>query len=96
MISKNTLIVELAKRTDLSQAKITSVLIEMGDVIKSLLKEPGDSVNIIPKYIKVSLATANPTTERTIKVPKTGEEVIIPAKEARPVYRIKKLSQLKV
>lgn len=93
-LPKSQVIGGIAEKTGLARKQVSSVCEALGELIKRELKK-GPGVFTVPGLMKLTLVKKPATKARPGRNPFTGEEIMIKAKPARNVVRIRPLKQLK-
>ncbi len=96
-MTKAELIAALADKTDLSKKEIQGVLEALRDIAKKELGRRGPGELVIPDLVKLQVRLSPARKARKGRNPRTGEEVIIPAKPAQKKVKataVKKLNDL--
>jgi len=94
-ITKSEMLSSIAESTELSKKQVASVFDALGGLIKSSLGSSGAGVISIYGMMKIS-AVHKPATEARPGInPFTGEEIMIKAKPARNVVKVRPLKNLK-
>ncbi len=92
--SKSEILNALAEETELSRKDVTAVLDALESLIeKDLTKGPG--VFNLPGMLKVYVHNKPATKARPGRNPLTGEEIMIKAKPASKVVKVRPLKKLK-
>lgn len=85
----------LAESTGLTKKQIGSVLDELSNFIKTQISKKGPGVFQLPGLLKIKRHMKPKQPPRKGRNPKTGEEMMIPAKPARTVVKVLALKNLK-
>src|SRR5438477_5298559 len=85
----------LAEQSELSQKQIAEIFEALTALIKSQLGKKGPGVFQIPGLIKITKKEQPATPERMGRNPATGDEMVIKAKPARKVIKVRALKTLK-
>lgn len=85
----------IAERTDLSRKQVTAVFEELANCIEASLKKRGVGEFALPKLAKFVVKNKPATKPRKGINPFTGEEIMIKAKPARRVIKIRPLKKVK-
>jgi hypothetical protein len=87
----------IASNTGLKKAQVESVFVTLGDLLHFHMRKRGSGEFIIPMIgIKVRRVKTKAMKSRKMVSPLTGKEVVLAAKPARMVIRLKALQPLKV
>jgi nucleoid DNA-binding protein len=84
---------ELASRTGLTKAQVSEVLAAQADLVAEELRAGRPAT--IPGLVKVTLVRKPATAARPGRNPATGEAIMIKAKPARSVVRVRAVKALK-
>ncbi len=84
----------IAEKTDLTRKQVTQVFDEMAGLIKKDLGR-GPGVFTVPGLMKITVQKKPATKARKGVNPFTGEEIMIKAKPARKVVKVRPLKNLK-
>jgi len=84
---------DLAAKTSLTKAQVTSVISEMCLLIEAELKAGRPAS--VPGLVKITLSRKPATASRPGRNPFTGEDIMIKAKPARNVVKVRALKALK-
>lgn len=93
--SKGQVMSEIAESTGLTRKQVTSVFEEMSSLIKRDLGKKGPGVFNVAGLMKIMVKRMPATKARPGKNPFTGEEIMIKAKPARNVVKVRPLKSLK-
>lgn len=94
--SKAELYAVIADQTGLSKAQVNSVFTAMSEVMaKDLNKRSGPEAFTVPGLMKVTVNRKPATKARKGRNPFTGEEIMIKAKPARNVLKVRPLKTMK-
>ncbi len=85
----------IAEKTDLTRKQVAAVFDELSDLIGKNLKKSGPQVFTIPGLCKIVVQRKPATKAREGVNPFTGEKIMIKAKPARNVVKIRPLKALK-
>ncbi len=85
----------IAEKTELTRKQVAAVFDEMSLLIGKNLKRSGPQVFTIPGLAKIVVQRKPATKARKGVNPFTGEEIMIKAKPARNVVKIRPLKALK-
>jgi len=94
-MSKSQIVAELAEKTELSKKQVQSVLDEVEALIGNALSKKGNGVFVLPGILKILRKDIKAQPEKEGRNPKTGEPMIIKAKPARKVVKVRALKKLK-
>ena len=94
-MSKSAIINELTQNTQLSKKQVSSVLDELGILIERHIKKRAPGQFTLPGLVKIEVKKRPATKKREGRNPRTGEKMIIRAKPAHRVVRIKPLKKMK-
>ncbi|MGA1676404.1 MAG: HU family DNA-binding protein [Pseudomonadales bacterium] len=94
-MTKTGILNELAERTQLSRKQVDAVLTELETLIERHIRKKGIGEFTLPGLVKIRSAKRPATKKRTGRNPKTGEEIVIPAKPASVRVRVTALKRLK-
>jgi len=92
-LTKSQMTAEVAAKTGIAKSQVNDVLIALAEVIAAELKG-GRPVNV-PGLVKVTLVRKPATPARPGRNPFTGEAIMIKAKPARSVVKVRALKALK-
>ena len=93
--TKSEVLTTISDQTDLTKKDVSSVLDALSDVIKKQLGRRGPGVLAVPGLMKLSVQRKPATKARKGINPFTKEEIMINAKPARNVVKIRPLKNLK-
>lgn len=93
--TKSEVLSSLAQATELSRKQVASVLEEMGNLIKQHLGKKGPGIFVVPGLMKITVIHKPATKARKGINPFTKEEIMIKAKPARNVVKVRPLKNLK-
>lgn len=93
--SKGQVFREIAENTELSRKKVVEVFDILGQMIEKDLGKAGPGVFNVAGLMKVTLQRKPATKARKGRNPFTGEEIMIKAKPARSVVKVRPLKALK-
>lgn len=85
----------IAERTELSKKQVLSVFEEMSNIMEGCLKKRGVGEFSLPKLAKFVVKHKPATKARKGINPFTGEEIMIKAKPARRVVKVRPLKKVK-
>lgn len=85
----------IAERTELSRKQVGSVFEELANVMEGCLKKRGVGEFALPKLAKFVVKSKPATKARKGINPFTGEEIMIKAKPARRVVKVRPLKKVK-
>ena len=94
-MSKSAIINELTQNTQLNKRQVSSVLDELGILIERHIKKRAPGQFTLPGLMKIEVKKRPATKKREGRNPRTGEKMIIKAKPAHRVVRIKPLKRVK-
>lgn len=94
-LTKSELYSSLAGDVELSKAQITAIFESMSDLMKRQLSRRGPGTFTVPGLMKLVVQRKPATKARKGINPFTGEEIMIKAKPARNVVKIRPLKNLK-
>jgi len=92
--TKSQIFGDLAEATELTKKQVAAVFEEMTTMIKKDLTK-GPKQFTVPGLLKIRVAQKPATKARKGINPRTGEEMMYPAKPARKVVRVRALKGLK-
>jgi nucleoid DNA-binding protein len=92
--TKSEVFSHLAEKTELSRKQISLIFDEMAGLIKKELTR-GPGMFTVPGLMKITVQKKPATKARKGVNPFTGEEIMIKAKPARKVVKVRPLKQLK-
>lgn len=93
-LSKSDILNALAESTELSRKEVSAVL----DALENLIEEnltKGSGIFNLPGLLKIYVHHKKATPEREGRNPQTGETIIIKAKPASQVVKVRPLKKLK-
>ena len=93
-LSKSEILNSLAESTGLSRKEISSVLESLEGLIEENLTK-GSGIFNLPGLLKIYVHNKKATEEREGRNPQTGETIIIKAKPASKVVKVRPLKKLK-
>ena len=93
--TKSEILATIAEQTDLTKKDISAVFDSLSYVIKKQLGKRGPGVFNIPGLMKLSVQRKPATKARKGINPFTKEEIMIKAKPARNVVKVRPLKSLK-
>lgn len=85
----------IAERTELTRKQVLSVFDELSDIMEGCLKKRGVGEFSLPKLAKFVVKSKPATKQRPGINPFTGENIIIKAKPARRIVKIRPLKKVK-
>lgn len=94
-MTKAAMVQEMSDRTDLSKSQVESVLNELESVIERHVRSRAAGEFVLPGLLKISRAKRKAQKKKTGRNPSTGEEIVIPAKPAQTVIRVRALKRLR-
>lgn len=94
-VTKSEILATIADQTDLTKRDVAAVFDNLGGLIKKQLGRRGPGVFSIPGLMKMVVQRKSATKARKGINPFTGEEIMIKAKPARNVVKIRPLKNLK-
>ena len=94
-MSKSAIIDELTQNTELNKKQVSSVLDELAILIERHIKKRAPGQFTLPGLMKIEVKKRPATKKREGRNPRTGEKMIIKAKSAHRVVRIKPLKKMK-
>ena len=94
-MSKSAIINELTQNTQLNKKQVSSVLDELTILIERHIKKRSPGQFTLPGLMKIEVKKKPATKKREGRNPRTGEKMIIKAKPAHKVVRIKPLKRMK-
>ena len=94
-MSKSAIINELTQNTQLNKKQVSSVLDELTILIERHIKKRAPGQFTLPGLMKIEVKKRPATKKREGRNPRTGEKMIIKAKPAHKVVRIKPLKRMK-
>jgi len=94
-MSKSAIIAELTQNTELNKKQVSSVLDELAILIERHIKKRAPGKFTLPGLMKIEVKKKPATKKREGRNPRTGEKMIIKAKPAHRVVRIKPLKRVK-
>ena len=95
VMTKATMMAEIAENTGLSKKQVISVIDELSILIERHIKKRSAGKFILPGLIKVQVKSKPATKARKGVNPFTGEEMMFKAKPARRVVKVTPLKKLK-
>lgn len=93
--TKSEVLATISDQTELTKRDVSAVLDAMQDMIKKQLGKRGPGVFSVPGLMKLSVQRKPATKARKGINPFTKEEIMIKAKPARNVVKIRPLKNLK-
>jgi nucleoid DNA-binding protein len=94
-MTKSAIINELTQNTQLNKKQVASVLDEIAILIERHIKKRAPGQFTLPGLLKIEVKKRPATKKREGRNPRTGEKMIIKAKPAHKVVRIKPLKGVK-
>ena len=94
-MSKTEVISRLAEATELSKQQVNTFFDELVKLIGENLNEPGPGVFNLPGLLKITVKRQEARPERPGINPFTKEEIMIKARPAQNVVKIRPLKRLK-
>ena len=94
-MTKSGIINELTQNTQLNRKQVSSVLDELAILIERHIKKRAPGQFTLPGLMKIEVKKRPATKKREGRNPRTGEKMIIKAKPAHRVVRIKPLKRVK-
>lgn len=94
-LSKSQIVAELAESSQLSKKEITAVLDGLEGLIGGALSKKGNGVFVLPGMLKILRKDIKAQPAKEGRNPKTGEPMMISAKPARKVVKVRALKKLK-
>lgn len=94
-LTKTEVLNRISEATELSKKEISAVFDAMTEEIRKSLNKRGPGQFTIPGLCKIVVVHKPATKERPGKNPQTGEPIVIKAKPARTVVRVRPLKALK-
>ena len=94
-MTKSAIINELTQNSQLNRKQVSSVLDELAILIERHIKKRSPGQFILPGLMKIEVKKKPATKKREGRNPRTGEKMVIKAKPAHRVVRIKPLKKLK-
>ena len=94
-MTKAAMVQEMAERTELSKGQVESVLSELESVIERHVRSRAAGEFVLPGLFKISRAKRKAQKKKTGRNPATGEEIVIAAKPAQTVIRVRPLKRLR-
>ena len=85
----------IADKADLSKKQVAAVFDELGNVIKKNLGSRGPGAFTLPGLCKMTVRKKPATKARPGRNPFTGEDIMIKAKPASKIVRVRPLKTLK-
>jgi nucleoid DNA-binding protein len=93
--TKAQLFAAISEETGLPKKEVANVYASLTDIIQRHLKSRGPGVFTLPGIAKLTVAKKKATKARKGINPFNGEEIMIPAKPARRVVKVRALKGLK-
>lgn len=94
-MSKAAMVEEIAKNTELSKKQVSAVLEELSILIERHIKPRSTGQFTLPGIMKIEVKKKAATKARPGINPRTGEKIMIKAKPARRVVKIRALKKVK-
>jgi len=94
-MTKSAIINEITQNTQLNKKQVSSVLDELAILIERHIKKRAPGQFTLPGLMKIEVKKKPATKKREGINPRTGEKMIIKAKPAHRVVRIKPLKKVK-
>ena len=94
-MTKSAIINEIIQNTQLNKKQVSSVLDELAILIERHIKKRSPGQFTLPGLMKIEVKKKPATKKREGRNPQTGEKIIIKAKPAHRVVRIKPLKKMK-
>jgi nucleoid DNA-binding protein len=94
-MTKAQLLVALTENTGVEKKQVVSVLQGLTDLIEAHIKPRSVGHFTLPGLLKITRAKRPASKARKGRNPKTGEEIMIPARPARTAVRVRVLKGLK-
>ncbi len=94
-MTKSAIINEITQNTQLNKKQISSVLEELAILIERHIKKRSPGKFVFPELMKIEVKKKPATKTREGINPRTREKMIIKAKPARKVVKIKPLKKVK-
>ncbi|MBX3441350.1 MAG: HU family DNA-binding protein [Planctomyces sp.] len=94
-MSKSQIVAELAEQTELTKKQVTAVLDGLEGLIDQALGKKGSGVFVLPGILKILRTEKKAQPAKEGRNPKTGEPMMIAAKPARKVVKVRALKKLK-
>ena len=94
-MTKSAMIEEIAQNTQLNKKQVSSVLEELAILIERHIKKRAPGQITLPGLMKIEVKKRPATKTREGINPRTGEKMIIKAKPAHRVVKIKPLKRVK-
>jgi nucleoid DNA-binding protein len=93
--TKSELLSSIAEQVGITKKQVSQVMEELGGIIERHVKKRSVGEFTLPGLLKIKVTTKPATKARKGVNPFTGEEIMIKAKPARKVVKIKPLKNLK-
>lgn len=93
--TKSEILTSISEQTDLTKKDVSAVFDSLSEIIKKQLGKRGPGVFAVPGLMKLSVQRKPATKARKGINPFTKEEIMIKAKPARNVVKIRPLKNLK-
>lgn len=94
-MSKSEIVSSLAESTGLGKKEVVSVLDGLEGLINDSLGKKGPGVFALPGLLKIQVQTKKATPAKEGINPRSGEKIMIKAKPARKVVKVRALKKLK-
>ena len=94
-MTKSAIINEIIQNTQLNKKQVSSVLDELAILIERHIKKRAPGQFTLPGLLKIEVKKRPASKKREGRNPRTGEKMIIKAKPAHRVVRIKPLKKMK-
>ena len=94
-MTKSAIINEIAQNTELNKKQVSSVLDELAILVERHIKKRAPGQFTLPGLMKIEVKKKPATKKREGRNPRTGEKMIIKAKPAHRVVKIKPLKKVK-
>ena len=94
-MTKSAILDEIASKADLTKKQVSTVIDELGILIERHVKKGSTGNFTLPGLLKVEVKKKPATKARKGRNPFTGEEMMLKAKPARKVVKVKPLKKLK-
>ena len=94
-MTKTQLVASLSESTGLSKKDVSTVLDELGIVIERHIKKRAVGTFTLPGLMRIRRVRKPARKARTMILPRTGEEIEVPAKPASSGVKVQPLAGLK-
>lgn len=95
-MTKSAIVAEIAEKTELSRKQVTAVFDELNNIIKGQVGKKGPGVINVMRLVKVYKVTKPAQKAGTRPNPfKPGEMMVVKARPARTVIKVRPLKDLK-